>query len=66
MIYQGTMGTWEQAMSIRQKALALESKNLFPSRRAFLGTWEQTSPIFMEQNPRACGYPMPLPTIENG
>lgn len=64
MIYKGTMGTWEQAMSNRQKAAPLECAILFPSHQADLGTWEQTWPIPMQENPRACGYPLPPPAGE--
>ena len=64
MIYKGTMGTWEQAMSNRQKAELLEGVSLFPSYRAALGTWEQKWPIPMQENPRACGDPVPPPAVE--
>lgn len=64
MIYKGTMGTWEQAMSVRQKAVLLERMNLFPSPLALLGTWEQKWPIPMQENPRACGSPLPPPAGE--
>ena len=64
MIYKGTMGTWEQAMSDRQKASPLEAASLFPSHRATLGTWEQKRPIPMQENPRACGHPVPRPAGE--
>ena len=66
MIYKGTMGTWEQAMSNRQKAAPLECASLFPSRWAALGTWEQKWPIPMQENPRACGSPLPPPAGERG
>lgn len=58
------MGTWEQAISNRQKALCPEVASLFPSRLAGLGTWEQNWPIPMQENPRACGYPLPPPAGE--
>lgn len=64
MIYKGTMGTWEQAMSDRQKAAPLECASVFPSHPADLGTWEQKWPIPMQENPRACGYPLPPPAGE--
>jgi hypothetical protein len=64
MIYKGTMGTWEQAISIRQKALLSEAASLFPSPLAVLGTWEQKLAIPMQENPRACGYPLPPPAGE--
>lgn len=66
MIYKGTMGTWEQAMSDRQKAAPLEMASVFPSPPAVLGTWEQKWPIPMQENPRACGYPLPPPAGERG
>lgn len=66
MFCQGTMGTWEQAMSDRQKAAPLEGADLFPSSRAALGTWEQNWPIPMQENPRACGSPVPAPAGERG
>jgi hypothetical protein len=61
MIYKGTMGTREQAMSDRQKAAPLELASLFPSPLTVLGTWEQKLAIPMQENPRACGYP-PAPS----
>lgn len=64
MFSKGTMGTWEQAMSDRQKAAPLDWPRLFPSHRAALGTWEQKWPIPMQENPRACGRPMPPPAGE--
>jgi hypothetical protein len=64
MIYKGTMGTWEQAMSGRQKTANPERESLFPSHRADLGTWEQKWPIPMQENPRACCYPLPPPAGE--
>lgn len=64
MFYKGTMGTWEQSMSNRQKASPLEGANLFPSHRTVLGTWEQKWPIPKRENPRACGYPLPPPVGE--
>lgn len=64
MIYKGTMGTWEQAMSDTQKAAPLECASLFPSHRADLGTWEHKWPIPMQENPRACGHPLPPPAGE--
>lgn len=66
MIYKGTMGTWEQAMSDRQKAAPLELTRLFPSPLAILGTWEQKWRIPMQENPRACGFPLPPPAGERG
>lgn len=66
MFGKGTMGTWEQAMSDRQKAAPLERTSLFPSPLAVLGTWEQKWPIPMQENPRACGYPLPPPAGELG
>lgn len=59
MFFKGTMGTWEHIMSNRQKTSPLEGAILFPSDWAALGTWEQKSPIPMQENPRACGYPVP-------
>jgi len=64
MFGKGTMGTWEQAMSNRQKAKPLELASLFPRRPADLGTWEQKWPIPMQENPRACGHPLPPPAGE--
>lgn len=64
MYYKGTMGTWEQTMSGRQKAAPLEGARLFPGHRAALGTWEQKWRIPMLENPRACGYPVPPPAGE--
>lgn len=64
MSYKGTMGTWEQAMSDRQKAAPLKCASLFPRHRTDLGTWEQKWPIPMQENPRACGYPLPPPAGE--
>lgn len=61
IIYKGTMGPWEQTIPNRQKAAAPEGARLFPSYRADLGTWEQKWPIPMQENPRACGYPLPPP-----
>ena len=65
-VYKGTMGTWEQALSDRQKALRLRGASLFPSLRADLGTWEQKRPIPMQEIPRACGSPVPPPAGERG
>jgi len=64
MLYKGTMGTWEQAISNRQKAAPLELVSVFPSPLPVLGTWEQEWPIPMQENPRACGYPLPPPAGE--
>lgn len=64
MIYKGTMGTWEQSISNRQKALLSEAASLFPSPLAVLGTWEQKLAIPMQENPRACGSPLPSPAGE--
>lgn len=61
MIYKGTMGTREQAMSDRQKAAPPERASLFPSPLTVLGTWEQKWPIPRQENPRACGSPLPPP-----
>ena len=61
---KGTMGTWEQARSDRQKASPLRAASLFPSIRADSGTWEQKWPIPMQENPRACGSPVPPPAVE--
>ena len=66
MFYKGTMGTWEQAISNKQKALPLRGARLFPSRWAALGTWEQKWQIPMQENPRACGHPMPASAGERG
>ena len=66
LFYKGTMGTWEQAMSNRQKAEPLEGASLFPSHRAALGTREQKWPIPMQENPRACGIPVPPPAADWG
>lgn len=60
------MGTGEHAMSDRQEAEPLEGARLFPSHRVNLGTWEQKWPIPMQENPRACGCPLPRPTGERG
>lgn len=60
------MGTWEQAMSDRQIAAPLEGALLFPSPLQVLGTGEQKWPIPMQENPRACGYPLPHPAGERG
>lgn len=64
MIYKGTMGTWEQALSDRRKAAPPELSSVFPSHRVDLGTWEQKWPIPMQENPRACGSPLPSPAGE--
>ena len=64
MIYKGTMGTWEQATSDRQNAAPLELVSVFPSPLPVLGTWEQKWPTPMQENPRACGYPLPPPAGE--
>lgn len=64
VIYKGTMGTWEQGISNKQKALLSEAVSLFPSPLAVLGTWEQKLAIPMQENPRACGYPLPPPAGE--
>ena len=64
MFCKGTLGTWEQAISDRQKASPLKVASLFPAHLATLGTWEQNWPIPMQENPRACGYPLPPPAGE--
>ena len=66
MNYKGTMGTWEQTISNRQKTLPLMAAFLFPSPQAVLGTWEQKWAIPMQENPRACGLPVPAPAGERG
>ena len=66
MFVKGTMGTWEQAMSKRQRSARLDGANLFPDLRAAPGTWEQVWAIPMQENPRACGCPLPPPAGERG
>jgi hypothetical protein len=63
---KGTVGTWEQSLSNRQNALPLRGASLFPRRRAVSGTWEQKWPIPMQENPRACGHPVPPPAGGRG
>lgn len=64
VIYKGTMGTREQAISDRQKTAPLAGLCLFPSQRTISGTWEHVWPIPMQENPRACGHPVPPPAGE--
>lgn len=63
MILKGTLGTWEQVISNRHRAVLLVGAILFPAGAAMLGTWEQKWPIPMQENPRACGIPLPLQPV---